>query len=1229
MVLHDDRTGRGYPLPHPDNLLEDDVQRLRDAIDGLDRDATALESGKAAADLSNVPTAVFQAKAAAAGLALPAVSASDAGKSLVVNPEGTGYEVGAPASTIQQTGPLYAPGGSGFSLSGKSVLAAYEQVAGQTFGLDYNMRASYAEQDGVNGTDAVGGAFALHNTAGAVIDANTKLLIHADGVNGSTEILDERGITPFGTHCAYFDGTAYWTVPSSCKVAFGTAQAFTLEGWARVEAFDSNGQVDVLQIYSGSTTYLAFNILQTNECRLIAAGSSTSQTASGAPIGSWFHWAIVRDAGVSKVYVGGVLKGSLSDTYNYPAASISIGRRATNNSCYHIGWQDQIRISKVARYTGNFTPPTTEFAPDADTVHLFQFNDGHGSQFIRDSSKSGHYLFLSNGLTNARSKFGTTALSGSLRITGDSGAASERAIADFLIGSDDFTVDAWVYPTAWGGSEASIFGFSNSATYSASISVMPTGALKIYLSDNNTSYNLQNSTACGSLTLNSWQHVAWVRSGTSVYVFVNGVVTATFTVGVTAALTFSSPMFLFNRSWGSATGGFVGQSSELRVKRGQAVWTSNFTPPTTPYTTDANTILLCHFEGANGDAVTLDSSESSYGASAYGSIGSSVPALSYSGTTALSSTYTRGGHGTSLLLNGTNSYALIQYSTPSAGHPLYFSASDKFCIEGWLYQPTAGTFYLFNLRSASGSTEEMWCNGSGSTTTFGFFDGGTRTVSGPACVAGWNHIACVREGRGYAVYVNGVPGAFANVANTPAAFTGVANLWLGIYNGATGMFAGAIDSFRVTHGKPRYTANFTPGNLTQDDDTALLWVFDGAVGQKWVKELSKNTAMIQSTNARTVKDGRYITPTMTGAGNIGIDTTTAKFGTGSFKSLGNGGNWLTIPHQQEFSPSGDFTVDFWVRSVSTGYTRVILDKTSAAGAASSSYRISVEASTNKINVTYYYNGANTSGGSSVAAISGTTFTHVAIVKTDMFRIYINGVLDTQIGITGTLNNSPTVPLAIGAAYDGNSTFAGWLEELRFSGVGRWTANFTPPTIPYGQQYVTGPFWVATKPGASSLDLTAFSSVAGVAFTGATPPGTTITYLLSTDGYATPLRRWTGSAWVSTAHSMNWNATTKSLATSATAAQLNAAGNSFAELQAGLRTLDVSAVASLNVVAVLASNNPQFSPSLDAITLNMDEYQIMQPGADYTVKRKKANGVQTLEFKRIKAGNANHVIDYVG
>ncbi|MGF7173518.1 hypothetical protein [Azospirillum doebereinerae] len=102
-VPHDDRTGRGYPLPHPDNFLHDDanpadgdVMRLRETIAQVDADITeldgrtdsledrannledravALENGKAAKDLSNIDNPTFKAKASAAGVGSPLVRA--------------------------------------------------------------------------------------------------------------------------------------------------------------------------------------------------------------------------------------------------------------------------------------------------------------------------------------------------------------------------------------------------------------------------------------------------------------------------------------------------------------------------------------------------------------------------------------------------------------------------------------------------------------------------------------------------------------------------------------------------------------------------------------------------------------------------------------------------------------------------------------------------------------------------------------------------------------------------------------------------------------------------------------------------------------------------------------------------------------------------------------------------------------------------------------------------
>jgi hypothetical protein len=45
MAAHDDRTqSRNYPLPHPDNLMPDDVERLRQTISGIDSDIQGLDN---------------------------------------------------------------------------------------------------------------------------------------------------------------------------------------------------------------------------------------------------------------------------------------------------------------------------------------------------------------------------------------------------------------------------------------------------------------------------------------------------------------------------------------------------------------------------------------------------------------------------------------------------------------------------------------------------------------------------------------------------------------------------------------------------------------------------------------------------------------------------------------------------------------------------------------------------------------------------------------------------------------------------------------------------------------------------------------------------------------------------------------------------------------------------------------------------------------------------------
>jgi hypothetical protein len=47
MPAHNDQTlNKGYPLPHPDNLMPDDVERLRQTITNIDGDIAGLDSAQ-------------------------------------------------------------------------------------------------------------------------------------------------------------------------------------------------------------------------------------------------------------------------------------------------------------------------------------------------------------------------------------------------------------------------------------------------------------------------------------------------------------------------------------------------------------------------------------------------------------------------------------------------------------------------------------------------------------------------------------------------------------------------------------------------------------------------------------------------------------------------------------------------------------------------------------------------------------------------------------------------------------------------------------------------------------------------------------------------------------------------------------------------------------------------------------------------------------------------------
>ena len=212
--------------------------------------------------------------------------------------------------------------------------------------------------------------------------SNVSLLLHGDGTNGSTTIVDSsaspKTITAFGNaqistaqskfggSSIAFDGNGdYLAIAGPQETA---ANDFTIELWAYFNT--SNGSYLFDCRPSPSAPSGTYPILYADE----AGGFSLKYVFSGfikltsntLTLNTWHHIAVCRYQGVTRLYVNGVSNGSgytNNDTaFLIDATSPIIGSRSSLDVYQFNGYIDELRITNgVARYTSNFTPPTAPF----------------------------------------------------------------------------------------------------------------------------------------------------------------------------------------------------------------------------------------------------------------------------------------------------------------------------------------------------------------------------------------------------------------------------------------------------------------------------------------------------------------------------------------------------------------------------------------------------------------------------------------------------------------------------------------------------------------------------------------------------------------------------------------------------------------------------------------------------------------------------------------------------
>lgn len=833
-------------------------------------------------------------------------------------------------------------------------------------------------------------------------------------------------LTPFqGSYSASFNGASqYMTVPNNAAFDLGTGN-FTFECWfyiAANSALDPGSQRNAMLMNffpaSGSRTGYEFQISGNASVTGInlafiswQADSAVSVVGTPATVISqsvWHHAAFVRNGTLTSIYLDGVSIGSGTLSNQTITSGGNNGNIGWANSFvsyvkYFNGYISNLRLVKgTAVYTANFTPSTSPLTAITNTS-LLTLQDNR----IRDNSNNAFAITNVGGVSiNQRTPFETTpsVTLGSTSFNGSSQYMTVTSNAAFNFGTGDFTVEFWfnvqgagdntgqhIFQTRDGTNNGILFQYDRTNKTLAVIS--DTGLTGLITSSN-------------AILDGNWYHTSVTRSGSTIYFFVNGIQIAT----TTSAQNFNSTTTYISRRF--ATDGalhyFNGYISNLRVVKGTAVYTSAFTPSTTPLTAISGTSLLTlQSPVPNNNNTFIDSSPNTFAVTRVG--------------TPTQGSVSPFGSNWSNYFDGTG-----DYFTVPANAAFEFGTGD-FTIECWINKPSAVNSNIVDARvSLTAIPWGFYVDES----NYPYFYDGTIYKSSVAIVNNvWNHVAVVRTSGVLKIFVNGVQGYSASVTG---ALNGTGTVNIAGYPAYT---TGYISNLRIVKGTAVYTATFTPSTtpLTAISGTSLL-------------TCQSNRLKDNSTNDFTVTKGG--------------DTTVSRFSpfsttTGYVPSIHGGsmyfsgtGQVLTVADNDAFEISGDFTVETWFyMTVTPAAATTVLSK-GASGVYQPYYF-----TFNSNNTLVFYSSSTGSSWDiasavSLGAVNINAWNHAAVSRSgSSMRLFLNGALITTITSSAALHNNTTA-VAVGGRSDTTELFTGYISNTRIvKGTALYTAAFTPSTTP--------------------------------------------------------------------------------------------------------------------------------------------------------------------------------------
>lgn len=845
-------------------------------------------------------------------------------------------------------------------------------------------------------------------TSTFIADASTNNF--ALTIAGDTKPNNFNPYTP-GYYSNYFDGGAGGSGDYIGKAGSGvlptSSEDVTIECWIFPLSTSVNGLFDGGSLETG--------ILRNNPANKIEKqGSAATAATFTVTANQWQHFACTFTAGLIKVYINGMLNGSGSYTGGYSGGSsfnigsINSGANSGADGSFN-GYISNFRVTKSILYTTTFTPSTAPLTAIANTSLL----TCQSNRFLDNSSNAFAVTVAGNTTINPRTPFvpntqyaayGSTYFDG----TTDYLQITNNTAHDF--GSGDFSVEVWVYPTG-DVAYSNVISKDNGNGAGWLFEYSATRGLFVAWASTNIS-------SAGAYVKNSWSHLVFCRSGTTVSIYRNGARLAT----ATSSASISSAN---NLRIGAVSGAtlyeFPGYISNVRIVKGSSAYNATLTTitvPTAPLTAVTGTSLLTlQTNQPVNNSVFLDNSTNAFLVTRTGNTTQGT----FSPYGANWSNYFAGTGANYLFLSG----------------PQNFYDGKPLTVEGWFYaQSSADVQFAGNYEnSGSGWTVQTYQQKIVVNLSGDAYDiVGTTTYA----LNTWHHFALSGTAGSWKLFLNGLQEGSTYTGsvtlNSSAGLTIGGLRWSGANYS---QLNGYISNLRIDQSNI-YTSNFTPSTapLPPTNTTYILTCNSNRLADTGPKDVQG----ILPFTGGTVSVQRF--------SPFSPQTQTAITHSAYFDGSGD---YLTVPTTAlaslDVATGADCTYEFWIYPTAlqdggTGFyhSGTIFSRGEVYCAA--------QVRANGTFHHYMYNGTAYFTTTSAGAIAINIWTHVAVVLTNnTVTIYINGI-SAGTGTRYTLSLAgQAVKIGVSDTTIASSFWRGYISNFAVYNVAKYTSTFTPSTTP--------------------------------------------------------------------------------------------------------------------------------------------------------------------------------------